>query len=131
MRMRVFLTGCAIAVGLAFASQASAQVPVGNHYLCRKVKDNQVPAKHVPQTGITVADVVGLDVCETKKAFLFCAPTSKNGGPVPNPALGYCCYKAKCTQKPAVLIDVTDQFNGLQLETKKPFLLCNPCSHTP
>ena len=131
MRMRILLTGCAIAVGLVFASEASAQVPAGNHWLCRKVKDYQFPAKHVPVIGITTSDVVGNDTCETKKAFLFCSPASKNGGPVPDPSLGYCCYKAKCTQKPAVLIDVVDQFNPLQLETKKPFLLCNPCSHIP
>jgi hypothetical protein len=27
--------------------------------------------------------------------------------------------------------DITDQFGPLRLQTKKPFLLCNPCSKAP
>lgn len=122
-----------MALAFGFASQAAAQVPAGNHFLCRKVKDLGVPAKHVKQIGIAVADQIGVDSCDTKKPFLLCSPLTAKNGPVavPSPLLHYVCYKTKCGQKPAVSFDVTDQFNGLRLQTKKPFLLCNPSSKTP
>jgi hypothetical protein len=133
MRGKILLTGCAMALALGFASQAAAQVPLGNHYLCRKVKDLGIPAKHVKQLGIVVQDQIGIDSCDTKKPFLLCSPLAiKNGPvPVPDPNLHYVCYKTTCAQKPAVNFDVTDQFNPLRLQTKKPFLLCNPAIKTP
>jgi hypothetical protein len=131
MRGKILLAGCAVAFAFGLASEASAQIPAGNHYLCRKVKDEGIPAKHVKMSGITTVDQVGADTCETKKAFLLCNPVDKNGSGILNAALHYVCYKTKCGQKPAVSYSVTDQFNPLQLQTKKPFLLCNPASKAP
>ncbi len=128
MRIKTFLLA---AVGIAvWAVSAHAQVLNNNHYLCRKVKDLQVPAKFVATT-VTTVDQVGPDSCSLKKVFLLCNPVNKNGGPIFDPALHYCCYKAKCGQKPAVSFDITDQFGPLRLQTKKPFLLCNPCTKVP
>ena len=128
MKAKVFLAGCAAIIALTVAGEASAQ---NNHYLCRKVKDLGIPAKHVKLAGITVIDQVGIDICETKKPFLLCNPADKNGSGIVNPLLHYVCYKTKCTQKPAVNFDITDQFNVLRLQTKKPFLLCNPAVKAP
>jgi hypothetical protein len=101
-----------------------------NHYLCRQVKDLKVPAKFASVAGISVVDQTSGDTCEAKKPFLLCNPVNKNGGGIPNPNLHYCCYKAKCTQKPAVSYAVTDQFWSGTIATKKPKFLCNPCSKT-
>jgi hypothetical protein len=110
MKVRVLLGACALAVAFAFVGEASAQVPAGNHYLCRKVKDRQDPAKFVSVPGIAVTDQIGNDTCEAKKPFLLCSPLTAKGGPVavPNPLLHYTCYKAKCGLKPAVAFDTTD-----------------------
>lgn len=112
---------------VAYASTASAQ----NHYLCRQVKDLKVPAKFAAVAGISVIDQTAGDTCEAKKPFLLCDPVDKNGGGVADPSLHYCCYKLKCTAKPAVNYDVTDQFWSGRISTKKPKFLCNPCQKAP
>ena len=114
---------------LLTAPSASAQILNKNHYLCRKVKDLKIPAKFVDQT-VTTADEVGADTCDLKKLFLLCSPTSKNGSLIDDGALHYCCYKSKCGTKTAVNFSLTDQFGTLTVQTKKPFLLCNPCTAT-
>lgn len=105
--------------------------PGSNHYLCRQVKDLKVPAKFAGVTGITIVDQTGADSCDAKKPFLLCDPVNKNGGGIPNPALHYCCYKLKCSLKPAVNYEVTDQFWSGTISTKKPKFLCNPCQKAP
>lgn len=131
MRGKILLASAVALVGFALTTTpASAQVPVGNHYVCHKVKDLKFPAKFVSNT-TTATDQVGVHALSVKKPFLLCNPAQKMGGPVPpNPALHYVCYKAKAG-KAKIAYDVTDQFGGLRLETKKPFLLCNPSSKVP
>lgn len=102
-----------------------------NHYLCRQVKDLKIPAKFVPQAGISVIDQTGADTCEAKQPFLLCDPVDKNGGGITDPSLHYCCYKLKCGLKPAVNYEVTDQFWNGTVSTKTPKFLCNPCSTAP
>jgi len=125
---------CAAAV-LAFAmwsSSALGQIPVGNHYLCHKTRDVKVPAKFVSQTGVPIVDQVGNFSCDVKKPFLLCNPAQKNGSPIVDANLHYCCYKVKCTpNKIPTQFDVTDQYGPLRLETGKAFHLCNPCSKVP
>jgi len=118
----------AVAV-LGWTSVSSAQVPVANHYVCHKVKDLKVPAKFVANTSNAI-DQVANHTLSVKKPFLLCNPAIKNGNPIVDANLHYCCYKAK-GGKFAVAYDVTDQFGPLRLQTKKPFLLCNPCSKAP
>ena len=122
------LTVAALAV-LGYASMASAAD--GEHYLCRQVKDLKVPAKFVALAGITVVDQTAADTFEAKKPFLLCDPVDKNGGGIINGAAHLCCYKLKCTAKPAVAYDVTDQFWNGRITTKKPKFLCNPCQKAP
>ena len=112
---------------VAYVSTASAQ----NHYLCRQVKDLKTPAKFVAVAGVTVVDQTGADTCELKKPFLLCDPVDKNGGGVSDPTAHLCCYKAKCTAKPAVNYQITDQFGTITVSTKKPKFLCNPCIKNP
>ena len=125
MRVKVLLTGCAMAVAVAFATTASAQVPAGNQYVCHKVKDEKVPAKFLAQT-IAKVDQVAAHSLDLKKAFLLCNPAA----PAVDPTLHYVCYKAK-GGKFAASFDTTDQFGPLRLSTKKPFLFCTPASKAP
>lgn len=130
MRGKILLASAVALVGFALAAgPASAQIPAGNHYTCYKVKDLKVPAKFVANTS-TSADQTLTGSLDVKKPFLLCNPTVKNGNPIVNAALHYVCYKAKGA-KVAVSYDITDQFGGLRLQTKKPFLLCNPASKVP
>jgi hypothetical protein len=116
---------------LAWSSASFAQVPVGNHYLCHKVKDLKVPAKFVSQVGVSAVDQTGAFNVEVKKPYLLCNPDNKNGSPIVDASLHYCCYKVKSTTKVKADYDITDQFGPLRLQTKKPFLQCNPCSKAP
>jgi len=125
----LFAAGALLIAG--FASAGSAQVLNNNHYLCHKVKDLKTPAKFAAQTGVTVVDQTLATTVDIKKPYLLCNPVSKNGGPINDPALHYCCYKAKAASKASANYDITDQFGPLRLETKKPFLLCNPCTKAP
>jgi len=131
MRNALKVLGLGVVTLLALSSASLAQVPVGNHYLCHKVGDNKVPAKFVPVVGVSAVDPVGAFTVDLKKPFLLCQPTAKNGSPIINPLLNYCCYKAKSATKVKANFNITDQFGALQLGTKKPFLLCNPCSVAP
>jgi len=112
------------------ASVGSAQVLNNNHYLCHKVKDLKVPAKFVATNANVVDQTISTTVA-LKKPYLLCNPVSKNGGPIFDPTLHYCCYKAKAASKVKANYDITDQFGPLRLGTKKPFLLCNPCTKAP
>jgi cysteine-rich repeat protein len=112
-------------------SLCQLEPPGPNHYLCRQVKDLKTPLKFAAVTGITVSDQTGNDTCEAKKPFLLCDPVDKNGGGITDPALHYCCYKIKCTAKPAVSYQITDQFWNGTISTKKPKFLCNPCAKAP
>lgn len=101
-----------------------------DHYLCRQVKDLKAPAKFVGLS-VSVVDQTGVDVCFLKKPFLLCDPVDKNGGGILFPSRHLCCYKAKCTSKPLVAYQITDQFGTLTIATKKPKFVCNPCIKNP
>lgn len=131
MSGKIVLASCAVTFAVALAGAASAQVPIANHYLCHKAGDQKVPAKFVQQIGVSVVDQTIATTGDAKKPFLLCNPVSKNGGPIVDAALHYCCYKFKSASKVKASYDITDQFGPLRLETKKPFLLCNPCSKAP
>src|SRR3954453_10234865 len=95
------------AVMFGFASVSSAQVLNNNHYLCHKVKDLKVPAKFAALSATVVDQTISTTV-DIKKPYLLCNPVSKNGGPINDPALHYCCYKAKSAAKAAANYDITD-----------------------
>jgi hypothetical protein len=127
---KILLATSAIALAFVFAGTASAQVPSANHYMCHKVKDLKTPAKFAAVT-VTAVDQTQADSCTLKKAYLLCEPVVKNGSVIVDAALHYVCYKAKCGQKVSANYDTTDQFGPLRLQTKKPFLICNPASKAP
>ena len=62
---------------------------------------------------------------------MLCDPAHVNGGDIPDPTRHYCCYKAKCTSKPEVSYQITDQFWTGTISTKKPKFICNPCNAFP
>jgi hypothetical protein len=128
MTKRVLLLACAVVLLGAWTGSASAQ-PNANHYVCHKVKDLKDPAKFVSNTTSAI-DQVGNHNLSVTKPFLLCNPAIKNGNPIVDPGLHYVCYKAKGA-KVAVAYSITDQFGALRLQTKKPFLLCNPALKYP
>jgi hypothetical protein len=124
---RIFTVLSVAAVTALWSTAGMAQLPAGNHYLCHKVKDLRVPAKFSAQVGVNAIDQTGNFTGDAKKPFLLCNPANKDGNPIVNAALHYCCYKYKASTKVREQYDVSDQWGSLRLETKKPFLVCNPC----
>jgi hypothetical protein len=131
MKAIIGLFVATVVVVAGWPSAGFAQVPVANHYLCHKVKDLKVPSKFGQQLGVYAVDQVGNFTGDVKKPYLLCNPAFKNGSPIVDANLHYCCYKFKSKTKVKANFDVTDQFGTLRLGTKKPFLVCNPCSKAP
>jgi len=129
MLKKLVLAAAAIAF-VGWATSATAQVPVANHYGCYQVKDLKVPAKF-PNTGMyAVPTQVSPEVATKCKPKFLCMPSAKEGNPVIDPALHYMCYQCKGS-KIKVGYQVTDQFGPIQVETKKFKLICNPSVKVP
>ena len=121
------LTGFALL--LSTAAPASAAL---DHFKCYKAKDLQNP-KFVPTTVSLVDQFANDGNFEVKKPFLFCNPTDKNGEGINNETDHLTCHKIKgpkLDRNDRPHVQVTDQFGTLQLEAKKPFLLCVPSAKT-
>lgn len=100
-----------------------------------KLKAASGEPKHVPVTGIEVADAFGTLTLDTVKANRLLVPTAKNlGAPAPAPAGAidhYKCYKVKVTKDTpkfakGVQAVVADQFENRTYDIKKPTRLCVP-----
>jgi hypothetical protein len=66
---------------------------------------------------------------EVKKPFLICNPTNVNGGGINNPSDHLSCHKVKADKlSPPAKVTATDMFGSIDLELKKPFVLCLPSS---
>jgi hypothetical protein len=124
MKVRFLLIGLAVAVGFAMASSASAQV---NHYGCYQVKDLKIPAKLASKQSGSYSTQNDAGLYAKCKLKFLCMPLSKDGSPVPDPGLHYCCHQCKGF-KGAINYDVSDQFVTGRVQAKKLKFLCNPCS---
>lgn len=71
------------------------------------------------------------ETCEIVKPKLICNPVSKDGSPIADPALHYCCYQTKCAPTVKALYDIEDQFSTLRFQTKKPRFFCTACTKVP
>lgn len=118
MRAKLLLTVAAAALGLVLAS---SQAQALDHFKCYKAKKDVTP---FPPT-VSLLDQFSATTAEVKKAFLWCNPVSKNGGPVANPNDHLLCYKIKA-DKLEVNLQTTNQFGVSTLTAKKAFLLCVP-----
>jgi subtilisin family serine protease len=114
-----------IDAGAAFLSLA----PVIDSFKCYLAKDRKSP-KFVPTT-VALGDQLGLNdgTFAVKKPHLLCNPAEQNGLPVDHPAPHLVCYKIKGPKiskgdRPSV--EAEDAFGTVQLQLKKPFLLCVP-----
>jgi hypothetical protein len=115
----------------AFEVEVEGLPPPLDHFKCYKAKDLKQP-KFVSNT-VALTDQFGVNdgLFEMKKPFLFCTPVSKNGEAISNLTDHLTCYKIKgpklenAERQP---VEVSNQFGSLQLEVKKPFLLCVPSS---
>jgi hypothetical protein len=119
MKVRFLVAACAIAIGLAFASQASA---LDQHYKCYKVKKDVTP---FPPSVNLVDSIGGAVSAEVKKAFLYCNPVSKNGSLISDAAGGAIGYKIKADKQEAA-VSTTNQFGASSLFAKKAFILLVP-----
>jgi len=97
-----------------------------NHYACYQVKHKLTKG----QTGTLSNDVEVAGAFQKCKLKHLCVPTAKNGDPIQNPDLNYCCHQCK-GGKPAVAYTITDQFVTGAITTKKLKYVCNPCQKAP
>jgi len=104
-----------------------------DHFKCYKAKDLKNPK--FASTTVSLSDQFGVNdgAFDVKKPFLFCNPADKNGEGIANPVDHLACYKVKGPKlekgdRPTVEVD--NQLGVLQLEVKKPFLLCVPSTKT-
>ncbi len=116
-----------IAVSVYFA------FPTPEHFKCYKAKDLKNP-KFSP-VNVLLNDQFGINdgTFEVKKPFLACNPADKNGEGIYNFLDHLTCYKIKGpklekTDRPQVR--VVNQLGTIDLEAKKPFLLCVPSAKT-
>ena len=118
MRAKIFLTMAMAAFGLALAS---SQAQALDHFKCYKAKKDVTPFPSM----VSLVDQFSSVNAEVKKAFLWCNPVSKNGGPIANPNDHLLCYKIKA-DKQEIALQTTNQFGVSTLTAKKAFLLCVP-----
>lgn len=103
--------------------------PAADPLRCWKVKDLKNP-KFVKQETVSADDELASDTFDTKKPDLYCAPASVDGALVADAGSQLCCYKVKGNKldPPAVRATTGDVGGSLELEMKKPSLLCEPCT---
>jgi hypothetical protein len=76
-------------------------------------------------------DQSGPDLIDVKKPSLLCTPVDKAGEGIIDLNAHLCCYTIKGTKlNPSVDVEIDDQFGTLELNVKKPKLICLPCSKT-
>jgi hypothetical protein len=123
MKAKVLLTSCAMAVALAVASQASAQVH-NDHYACYQIKA-KFPKN---QTGTLTNQVEASGTFNKCKIKLLCVPSLKNGGgTITNANAHYCGWQCKGF-KGKVTYTVTDQFAAGSVTTSKLKFILNACT---
>ena len=118
-------------VGTTQAMTGQTACGTANAYKCWKAKDLKNP-QFAPLAAISADDEFVTGTVDVKKPFLFCGPAQVNGAPIGDPNLHQCCYKVKgAPLDPAVQVESNGAMAGtLQVEVKKPFVVCEPCSTT-
>ena len=116
--------------GIAPAPPAPSTLAI-DHYRCYKAK----PAKGsllIDGVPVTLADQFETRAAVVKKCLRFCAPVSKNGEIVLNPAGHLTCYKLvrdpgdTVPPFPRIDLNVTNQFGDLQVTARALPHLCVP-----
>lgn len=114
------------------AGEVRGQIlPIGllplDHYQCYKIKKDVITFLPI----VSAADQFGFGLLEIKKAFLWCNPVSKDGGPIYNDLDHLLCYKVKGNKLvPPPHVQSVNQFGPQTLFAKKPFVLCVPGNKT-
>jgi hypothetical protein len=122
---------CAAGFEQPATSQASCLEIAGTGDMkCWKAKDLKNP-KFVKIEGQQLDDQFANQNVDLKRPFLFCSPADTGSGSGDS-EFHQCCYKIKGDKlnPPAQVETVGTLGNTLQLEVKKPFLLCEPCTRT-
>jgi hypothetical protein len=117
------------------AYEAGAQLPPPepDAFKCYTPRDLRSP-KFVP-TSVSLTDQFGINdgTFDVMKPSLVCAPVEIDGGTIGNPAGHLLCYRIKGPEIPAASrpqVQTADQLGTLQVEVKKPSMLCVPAQKT-
>jgi hypothetical protein len=116
-----------IDAGAAFASLS----PVIDSFKCYLAKDLKDP-KFV-KTTVALGDQLGLNDGSflVTKPHLVCNPVDVDGDAIEHPAAHLVCYKLKgpkISRHDRPSVEAEDRFGTVQLQVKKPFLLCVPAA---
>ncbi len=118
----------AVALALCFGAPSPAAAEFNlDSYKCYKAKDLKQP-KFLATTVDLADQFAGATGTYTvKKPFLFCNPVNKDGGGILNATDHLTCYKIKGPKFDGPNVQVTNDLGpALQLDVRKPFLLCVP-----
>lgn len=127
MRVKLFVSGVALAVAAWLIAPTAAVAQANDHYACYQVKASGA-AKVKPKPSGNISDQVSSGSFSGCKLKILCVPTSKNGGPVNDPTLHYCGWQCKGF-KGSAPYTVTDQFTlGGGAEAKKLKFILNKCT---
>lgn len=103
--------------------------PALDDYKCYKSKDLRNPRfSQLPDQ--SVVDEFSDGTADVKKPALVCVPAEvPMGSGLIDPGAYQCCYKVSASKlDPAVELSTTDGFGSLEIEIKKPALVCRPCA---
>lgn len=102
--------------------------PMRDAYKCYKARDLRNP-RFARIQGQSIVDQFATGTGDVKAPALVCIPAEVPAGAgLVNPTAYQCCYKLSAPKlDPAVDLSIVDGFGPLDLEIKKPALVCRPC----
>jgi hypothetical protein len=118
-----------VLVSAGAATSASAQL---ENFKCYKARDLSAP--RFQSTTVDLADQFPNDgTFAIRKPTMFCTPVDLNAGGVDNTLDHFTCYKIKgpmLAQADRPNVEVMNDLGALQLQAKKPRVLCVPSTET-
>ena len=122
------VTGAATTTTVPTTTTTTLPAPTLDDYKCYKAKDLHNP-RFTPIPGQSIGDQFATDSGDVKKPAFVCIPAEvPSGAGLMNPTAYQCCYKLSAPKlDPGVDLSIVDGFGSLDLEIKKPSLVCRPC----
>jgi hypothetical protein len=111
---------------MAFCASAAS---AADNYACYKAKDLKTPQFAGSVADLSDEIIPVNDNAEIKKPFLYCAPSSLNGGAIVDAATKLSCYKVKGAKGTDATRTVVDAFGTVKVTVKaKVYTYCVPAS---